>query len=377
MQQASILIIGGGIIGLSTAYHLARRGFSHITVLEKDNIGAGSSSRAAGIITGLLWSDTGVLARKISLQRFHELSDELPGYRFQAVGALNLFDPPTWPARSQLLPLYDRHGINYEILTAAEIRQRWPELTPSEEIIGLHDPLGGYSEPDEMLPALARRCRELGVEIREQSPITGFVEQSGRIEGVTLQDGLLGADVIVCTVHAWMGVVLAQLGTPVPVKAFVHQRFVTTALESAINIPAVNANPQGGYLRPASGNRILVGGGTDPNNHPNNSHGEEVRVTSLGYSMESVVAPAFAKGALTRDVTPLLPRLAQTQWEFEKAGLICYSVDGERIQICLWAAPFIRVALPTAQPRGCSWQNWWQMDAHRSISAPFHPLVLQ
>jgi glycine/D-amino acid oxidase-like deaminating enzyme len=114
-------------------------------------------------------------------------------------------------------------------------------------------------------------------------------------------------------------------------KAFVHQRFVTTALESTINIPAVNANPQGGYLRPASGNRILVGGGTDPNNHPNNSHGEEVRVTSLGYSMESVVAPAFAKGALTRDVTPLLPRLAQTQWEFEKAGLICYSVDGEPI----------------------------------------------
>lgn len=323
MQQSSILIIGGGIIGLSTAYHLARRGFSRITVLEKDVIGAGSSSRAAGIITGLLWSDTGVLARKISLQRFRELSDELPGYRFQAVGALNLFDPPTWPARTKLLPLYDRHGVGYEILSAAEITQRWPELTPGEEIIGLHDPLGGYSEPDEMLPALARRCRELGVEIREHCPITGFLEQSGRIEGVTLKDGSLGADAVVCTVHAWMGVVLAQLGIPVPIKAFVHQRFVTTALKTAVNIPAVNANPQGAYLRPASGNRILVGGGTD--------HGDEVRVTFPDYSMETVLAPAVAKTALTRDVTPLLPRLAQTQWEFEKAGLICYSMDGEPI----------------------------------------------
>src|SRR5436190_23838709 len=109
MSASTTVIVGGGVIGLSTAYHLACKGFGKIIVLEKGPVGDGSSSRAAGIITGLLWSDTGVIARKLSLQRFRELSDELPGYRFQDVGCLNLFDPPSWPEREKLFPLYDQH----------------------------------------------------------------------------------------------------------------------------------------------------------------------------------------------------------------------------------------------------------------------------
>src|ERR671928_1271159 len=97
MTSATAVIVGGGVIGLSTAYHLARKRFGRIVVLEKGPVGDGSSSRAAGIITGLLWSETGVLARKLSLARFRELSEELDGYRFKAVGCLNLFDPGSWP----------------------------------------------------------------------------------------------------------------------------------------------------------------------------------------------------------------------------------------------------------------------------------------
>ena len=93
MASTTAIIIGGGVIGLSTAYHLARKGFGKIMLLEKGSVGDGSSSRAGGIITGLLWSETGVLARKISLALYRELSANLPGYRFGDVGGLNLFDP--------------------------------------------------------------------------------------------------------------------------------------------------------------------------------------------------------------------------------------------------------------------------------------------
>src|SRR5215210_8705751 len=116
MRSTTTVIIGGGVSGLSTAYHLARKDFGRIIVLEKGPVGDGSSSRAAGIITGLLWSETGVLARKISLARFPELSDELDGYQFQAVGCLNLFDPVGWAARTELLPLYERLGAPFEIV---------------------------------------------------------------------------------------------------------------------------------------------------------------------------------------------------------------------------------------------------------------------
>ena len=110
MSRETVAIVGGGVTGLSTAYHLALRNFGRIVVLDKGPVGDGSSSRAAGIITGLLWSETGVLARKIALDRFRQLSDELPGYRFQNVGCLNWLDPISWRDREQLLALYDRCG---------------------------------------------------------------------------------------------------------------------------------------------------------------------------------------------------------------------------------------------------------------------------
>lgn len=108
MNSATAIIIGGGVIGLSTAYQLARKQFGRIILLEKDRVGAGSSSRTGGIITSLLWTETGVRARQISLTLYLELSDDLPGYHFRNVGCLNLFDAASWPEQEVLLPLYDR-----------------------------------------------------------------------------------------------------------------------------------------------------------------------------------------------------------------------------------------------------------------------------
>lgn len=323
MSSATAVIIGGGVIGLSTAYHLARKRFGKIILLEKEVVGDGSSSRAAGIITGLLWSETGVLVRKRSLARFRELSEELPGYRFQAVGCLNLFDPPSWPEREALLPLYDRLGAPYEILSAAEIHKRWPEMTPAAELIGLFDPLGGYSEPAEYVPALAAMCRELGVEIREGVQVTGFLTRNGAIAGVATAGGPVEGDAVVCTVHTWMLKLLETLHQPLPLKAFVHQRYVTTPLPAAVRIPAVNANPQGGYIRPAFGNRVLAGAET--------AWREEFRTPSLDFRMTELTAPPEVATTLTTNMTPLLPILTQTSWESEKVGLIAFSLDGEPI----------------------------------------------
>ena len=325
MSSATAIIIGGGVIGLSTAYHLARKRFGRVILLEKGPVGDGSSTRAGGIITGLLWSETGVLARKISLALYRELSEDLPGYRFGDVGCLNLFDPPSWPERQRLLPLYDRLGAPYEILDAAEMRHRWPELTPAGTDIGLFDPLGGYSEPEEYVPALAQRCRELGVEIREAIQVTGFTQQSGRVTGVTTAGGSVEGDAVICTVHTWTQHLLTQLGWPPPFKAFVHQRYVSTPLSSdtsaAIHLPAINANPYNGYIRPARGHRLLAGGET--------GWREEFRTPSPTFQMSALTVPPSVQEKLAADLTPLVPALGRTRWETEKVGLIAFALDGE------------------------------------------------
>lgn len=323
MALATAVIIGGGVIGLSTAYHLARRKFGKVILLDKGPVGDGSSSRAAAIITGLLWSETGVLARKKSLELYRELSQELDGYKFQSVGALNLFDQQSWPEREQLLPLYRRLGAPYEIMGAEEMRHRWPELHPADDFIGLFDPLGGYSEPDHYLPALAKRNRELGVEIREHRKVDEILIRNGRVAGVKTAEGLIEAEVVVCTVYSWTRKVVEPIGLRIPIKTFVHQRYTTKPLASPVELPAINANPLGGYIRPAFGNRLLAGIETPDR--------EEHLVSSSDFHLSELSVPAELKETLMQNFIPLVPALRKTAWETEKVGLITFSLDGEPI----------------------------------------------
>ena len=336
-RTARIIIVGAGVIGLSTAYHLAKLGGVEVIVLEKVAVGDGSSSRAGGIVTNLLWTKTGVEARKISLRLFRELSDELKayGYQYQAVGCLNLFSPQDWSSREALLPLYESCDVPFEIINAQEIHHRWKDLRPADDIIGLLDPQGGYSEPEQYVPALAQRCRDLDVDIRDSTTVTGFMQRSGEVCGVTTLEGKLEADLVICTSHSWTNVLLGKLGKQLPVKSFVHQRYVTAAMPRAASLPAVNANPHEAYLRPAAGNRVLVGGET--------ADREDFVTPSLDFRMQRLNAPRGFSEELRNKVRPLLPLLDLIPFESEKVGLISFSLDGEPILGALPELPGILV----------------------------------
>ena len=339
MKSTTAIIIGGGVIGLSTAYHLAKRDFGNIFILEKGLIGDGSSSRAAGIITGHLWSEPGVMARKKGLQLYRELSMELGdyGYKFQDVGCLNLFDPASWPEREALLPLYQRCGAPFEILNSREMNRRWPALTPREDFIGLYDPLGGYSEPHEYIPALTKKLRELGVEILEHQAVREFITRHGNVIGVRTSTASFEADAVICTVYSWTLPLIGKLGWRLPVKTFVHQRYVTRPLSSPVKIPAINANPLFGYVRPAHGNRLLLGIET--------AERAEFRVPNVDWHMSAVGAAPELKDALMKNFSSLTPDLAQTQWETEKVGLLTFSMDGEPILGPVEKLPGLHVAM--------------------------------
>lgn len=324
------VIVGAGVTGLSTAYHLARKSYGSITVVEKGRVGDGASSRAAGIITGLLWSETGVKARQISLSRFRELSGELDGYRYRDVGCLNLFDAASWPERERLLPLYDRLGVEYTVMDRAEMAAAWPDLALTGEPVGLFDPLGGYSEPDHYLPALADGCRALGVEIREGCMVSDFIVDGGRMAGVVADGRRIEADAVVSTVHVWTLKVLETIRLQLPLKSFVHQRYVTAPLPAPVRIPAVNANPYGGYLRPHYGQRVLAG--------IENPEAPEFRVPGRDFLMSAITPPPGLGEAARKNLLPLVAGLADragrdgdTGWEIEKAGLLSFSADGEPV----------------------------------------------
>jgi glycine/D-amino acid oxidase-like deaminating enzyme len=318
------IIVGGGVTGLSSAYHLKRLGYGEVTLFEKDSIGAGSSSRAAGISTGLLWSKTGVLARKTALRRFREMSRELDNYQFHNEhGCLGLFSPELWPAREALLPLYDELDAPYQILSADEIRRRWPQLNPEPGHIGLLDPLGGFSEPPQYLAALTARCRQLGVRIVEAAAVREIVVEGDRAAGVRTDEGVVRADAVVVANYSWIVPLLATAGISIPAKTFVHQRYVTTPFEAPFAAPPVNADPYLGYVRPAAGNRILIGAETPDR--------DDVKVGDFAFRLEEIKDDPAVLPAVLERFGDFVPALRGAEWETRKVGLLSFSMDGEPI----------------------------------------------
>jgi len=324
MRSRRAIVVGAGVSGLSTAYHLKRLGYDDVTLFEKDSIGAGSSSRAAGISTGLLWSKTGVLARKTALRRFREMSSELDGYAFHNEhGCLNLFSSELWPGREQLLPLYDQLDVPYQVMDAPEIRRRWRHLAPPDDFIGLHDPLGGYSEPAVYLPALTAKLLALGVTIVEQTSVHELLVRDGRVTGVRTDAGVVEADAVIVVNYAWILPLLASAGLSIPAKTFVHQRYVSRSFAAPIAIPPVNADPFLGYVRPADGNRILIGAETPDR--------DEFKVGDAGFQMTELRDPAGLCDEVVARFADFMPVLRDAEWESSKVGLLSFSMDGEPV----------------------------------------------
>jgi glycine/D-amino acid oxidase-like deaminating enzyme len=336
--SSTVVVVGAGVIGLSAAYHLARRGDVRVVVLEKDTVGSGSSLRAAGITTGLLWSEVGVRCRKLGIEWFRRLSDELEGYRYHDEhGCLNLFTSISWPARGQLLPLYDRLGVPYEILQGSEIHRRWPALKPPAEFVGLLDPHGGYSEPDEYMPALLNACRALGVDVREGNAVTALVTMGGRVRGLRTRDGdIVEADAVISGVHAWANRLWAPAGVCWPVKSFVRQRYLSSPTREPLLAPAVNADPCLGYLRPARGNRLLIGAETPDR--------EECTAPDTDFTMDQLSTPNAVRDEAAKRLAAIAPAVAEAPWERASVGLTCFSMDGEPILGPVGALPGLFVA---------------------------------
>lgn len=318
------IIVGGGVTGLSTAYHLKRLGYGDVTIFEKDSIGAGSSSRAAGISTGLLWTKTGVLARKTALRRFREMTRELSGYIFHNEhGCLGLFSPSLWPAREALLPLYDQWDVPYQVLSAVEIRRRWPMLNPPDDYLGVLDPLGGYSEPQEYLTALTSKLRQLDVRIVTGATVDSIETRNGRAVGVRSEGRVVQADAVVVANYAWVLPLLKTVDITIPAKTFLHRRYVSAPMARPFVAPPVNADPFFGYVRPADGNRILVGAETPDL--------DDLKLTDFRFRYEQLDDDLRLRDDVVSRFVDFVPAMRDLDWESRKVGLLSFSMDGEPI----------------------------------------------
>ena len=224
----------------------------------------------------------------------------------------------------KLLPLYDSLGAPYEVMDGAEMRARWPELRPSCDAIGLHDPQGGFSEPDDYIKAVAEQLNKMGVSVRQGVTVRDFCVEGGRVTGIRTDSETIRSDAVICAVHCWSLPLLKSIQLHHPVKNFVHQRYLSAPLPKPWEGPAVNADPYWGYVRPARGGRLLLGLETQER--------LEWPVHSPKFEMHEVTDPpeALLREGVHR-FESLLPLVSNCTWTEQKVGLISFSMDGEPV----------------------------------------------
>ena len=262
--KRDVVIIGGGVNGLATAYNLARRGAKNIVVLEKGYIGSGDTGRCgAGIRQQWGLEENIVLARE-SLRIYERLSGEL-GFNifFRQGGYLVLIlDEQERDVVSRTIPLQNKLGVPTRLLSVPEIVDLVPGINTSGLLGAAFCPTDGMAYPYAVLWGYAEAARRLGAEIKVHTPVTGVKRLSDGTYEVATGKDIYNAPVIVNVAGARSKDIGAMIGIEIPTKPVRHEIAVTESLKPFLGPMIIS--PKKGFYFSQSLRGEIVGGVGDP-----------------------------------------------------------------------------------------------------------------
>ncbi|MBE1282429.1 MAG: FAD-dependent oxidoreductase [Rhodobacteraceae bacterium] len=263
--MSRIVIIGGGAIGLSLAYHLAKRGADDVSVLERNQLTSGTSWHAAGIVGPLRATPNMTRLAMAALEVFPELEAETglsTGYR-QTEGYWLARVPERLDELRRIADLGQTLGLTPRLVEAAEVPL--PLLDVSDYVGALFVPEDGNVNPVDLCMAYAKGARDRGVTIHENCGVQKLRQTNGRITGVILPDGTeLDADQVVIATGAWSRELAATAGVALPLQAVEHMYVVTEVIPDLPNpFPVVRDLDRGIYIKGDAGKLVI--GGFEPN----------------------------------------------------------------------------------------------------------------
>ncbi len=221
-KTASAVIIGGGVVGCSIAYHVARRGLADVVVLEREAVGSGTTSKAAGGIRVQFPTETEIRFSLESIGVFERFQDEFgvdPGYT--KIGYLYLVsDEQRLRGFERRIALQRRLGADVRVISPADAKKLVPALRVDDLVAAVWGPGDGMAGPAEVTNGFARRARELGARILEGVEVTALELANGRVTGVTTRDGAIATPLAINAA----GPTAARVGRFAQVELPVHPR---------------------------------------------------------------------------------------------------------------------------------------------------------
>lgn len=264
-----VVIVGGGVVGASIAYHLVQRGVRNVLVLERDTFGAGSTGRNAGGIRLQFSTEMNVRLSQRSVPRLERFSDEFGiDIQFQQVGYLFLItEDRDVAAFERSLALWERLGVPARRVERDGIAAIFPELVVDDVRFATFCPKDGHADPISILNGFVSRARAGGATFREHAAVTGVEAEHGRVKAVRLDGERIPCGTVVNAAGAWAGELGRMVGLDVPIRPLRRQIFVTAPLSDLTHpIPLTVEFATSLYMHRESGGILL--GMADPNDGP-------------------------------------------------------------------------------------------------------------
>lgn len=264
--HAQVIVIGGGIIGCSTAYHLARDHKADVIVLEQNKITSGSTWHAAGLVGQLRSSASITQVLKYSVDLYKKLEAETglqTGWKM--TGCLRLAtNEDRWIEYKRLATTAQSFGMEMHLLSPAETKKMWPLLETSDLVGASFLPTDGQASPSDITQSLAKGARMHGAKFFEGVRVTGFEIENSRINAVKTNFGTVKCDRVVNCGGMWARQIGAMAGVSVPLQPVKHQYVITEKVEGlATDVATIRDPDRRTYFKEEVGG--LVFGGYEPN----------------------------------------------------------------------------------------------------------------
>ena len=204
-SQAQVVIIGGGVIGCSIAYHLTKLGRKDVVLLEKAQLTAGTTWHAAGLVVTPSGDELSVELSTYTVDLIKSIEKETgQATGFKDIGYLQLACTTDWlEERRRMAVAARRLGINYQEISPAEVKEMWPLANTDDILAGFFTPEDGRVNPVDFTMALAKGARMGGAKIFEDTEVTGITQENGCVTGVVTPRGEIKAEIVVNCAGLW------------------------------------------------------------------------------------------------------------------------------------------------------------------------------
>jgi sarcosine oxidase subunit beta len=359
-DRASVIIVGGGVIGTSIAFHLAEAGVTDVLLLDRGELGGGSTCRAAGGVRAQFSDELNIALGARSLAAFARFG-ERPGQEIDLhrVGYLFLLSTPEQVAAFERdVKLQNELGISSRMIDPGEARRLSPLIDTDGVLAAAFSPDDGHCTPESVVLGYATAARRLGAVLRTGADVLDLKREGDRVSAVVTNQGTISADTVICAAGPWSAAIGDMAGVELPVQPLRRQVMFTEAMPDLPPVVPFTIDFATTFYFHREGRGLLLGM-SDPDQEPGfHLDYSEDWLPRLGSAIETR-APHLLDVGLTPgwaglyEVTPdhnaLLGRSAETSnflyaTGFSGHGFLQAPAVGEVMRdLCLDRAPFVDV----------------------------------